>query len=66
MRHAVLAPRRFDAATHSRIAPMIQAARTIKVHWEGVLAWKKSSLNNGFLEGLNSLIQAATGSRPYG
>jgi transposase len=46
-------------ATHSRMTPMIQAARTIKAHWEGVLAWKKSNLNNGLLEGLNSLIQAA-------
>jgi transposase len=46
-------------ATHSRIEPMIQAARTIKAHWEGVLAWKKRRISNGLLEGLNSLIQAA-------
>ncbi len=25
----------------------------------GVLQWKKSQINNGLLEGLNSLIQAA-------
>jgi len=34
-------------------------AYTIKRHWEGVVRWKKSQLNNGILEGLNSLIQAA-------
>ncbi len=45
--------------THSRIQPMIDAARTIKAHWEGVVQWKKSHIDNGLLEGLNSLIQAA-------
>lgn len=46
-------------ATHSRIEPIKQAAYTIRRHWEGVLQWKKSCINNGLLEGLNSLIQAA-------
>ena len=46
-------------ATHSRLAPMIAAAHTIKEHWEGVLQWRKSHIDNGLLEGLNSLIQAA-------
>jgi transposase len=46
-------------ATHSRIEPIKEAARTIKDHWKGVLQWKKSHLDNGLLEGLNSLIQAA-------
>jgi len=46
-------------ATRSRIQPMIDAARTIKAHWEGVVQWKKSHIDNGLLEGLNSLIQAA-------
>lgn len=45
--------------THCRIQPMIEAARTIKAHWEGVVQWKKSRIDNGLLEGLNSLIQAA-------
>ncbi|MEA3446559.1 MAG: transposase, partial [Bacteroidota bacterium] len=31
----------------------------IKNHWEGVVNWKKSQINNGLLEGLNSLIQSA-------
>jgi transposase len=46
-------------ATHSRIEPIKQAAYTIKNHWDGVLQWKKSLIDNGLLEGLNSLIQAA-------
>jgi transcriptional regulator with XRE-family HTH domain len=31
----------------------------IKRHWSGILQWKLSSINNGILEGLNSVIQAA-------
>lgn len=46
-------------ATHSRLAPMIKMAKTIKAHWEGVLNWFDSKLTTGYLEGLNSLVQAA-------
>ncbi len=46
-------------ATHSRLEPMKEAAYTIKRHWGGVLQWFKSQINNGILEGINSLIQAA-------
>lgn len=46
-------------AIHSRIEPIKEAAYTIKNHWDGVLQWKTSLINNGLLEGLNSLIQAA-------
>ncbi len=46
-------------ATHSRIEPIKKAAQTIKDHWDGVLEWRNSMINNGLLEGLNSLIQAA-------
>ena len=46
-------------ATHSRLEPIIKAAKTIKNHWDGVVAWKKSQINNGILEGLNSIVQAA-------
>ncbi|MCX5811696.1 MAG: transposase [Proteobacteria bacterium] len=38
---------------------MRDAARTIKRHWSGVLRWYYSKINNGILEGLNSLIQVA-------
>jgi len=46
-------------ATHSKLVPMIQAAYTIKDHWEGILNWFESRVSNGILEGINSLIQAA-------
>lgn len=46
-------------ATHSRLAPMIKAAKTIKKHWAGVLRWFVSRITNGLLEGINSLIQSA-------
>lgn len=46
-------------ATHSRLQPIIDAARTIKRHWDGILQWFDSQISNGILEGLNSLIQAA-------
>jgi transposase len=46
-------------ATHSQLAPIIKVAKTIKNHWEGVISWKESQINNGILEGLNSVLQAA-------
>ena len=46
-------------ATHSRIAPMIKVAKTIKKHWAGVLRWFTSRISNGLLEAINSLIQSA-------
>jgi len=46
-------------ATHSRLEPIIKAAKTIKKHWDGIVEWKKSQISNGILEGLNSIVQAA-------
>ena len=46
-------------ATHSQLPPIIKAARTIKKHWQGVVRWKESQVNNGILKGLNSFLQAA-------
>jgi transposase len=46
-------------ATHSRLQPMIEAARTIKRHWDGILRWHDTHIANGILEGINSLVQAA-------
>jgi len=45
--------------SHSKISPMAAAAKTIKNHWNGVLKWFEKKINNGILEGLNSLVQAA-------
>ena len=46
-------------ATHSKLKPIMDATKTIKKHWDGVLRWWSSKINNGILEGLNSVIQAA-------
>jgi transposase len=46
-------------ATHSRLEPMIEVARTIRKHWSGILNWFETYISNGVLEGINSLIQAA-------
>lgn len=46
-------------ATHSRLEPIKEAAYTIKRHWNGILRWFHSKINNGILEGINSMIQAA-------
>jgi transposase len=46
-------------ATHSRLPPVIDKAKTIKNHWNGILNYINTRINNGVLEGLNSLIQAA-------
>lgn len=45
-------------ATHSQLDPIIEAARTVKRHWEGILRWSVSQISNGVLEAINSLIQA--------
>jgi len=46
-------------ATHSRLNPVINCAKTIKQHWDGVNNYIKTRIDNGILEGTNSLIQAA-------
>ena len=46
-------------ATHSRIPAIIHVAKTIRDHQDGILRWFTSRLNNGILEGINSLVQAA-------
>jgi len=55
----ILLKRWYYWATHSQLAPMKKAAKTIKNHWDGVVRWKESQINNGILEGLNSIVQAA-------
>jgi len=46
-------------ATHSRLEPIIDAAHTVKRHWDGILRWFDSKIANGLIEGINSLVQAA-------
>ena len=46
-------------ATHSKLPAMIHVAKTIKHHWDGIVSWYESGINNAVLEGINSLVQAA-------
>jgi transposase len=46
-------------ATHSRLAPMTEAACTIKRHWSGILRWFTSKIASGLIEGINRMVQAA-------
>jgi transposase len=48
-----------DWVKNCGLQAMEKAARTVVHHWDGIVHWKKSQLNNGILEGLNSIIQAA-------
>ena len=43
----------------STIGLVQRMAKTIKDHWDGILSHFDSGLTSGFLEGINSLIQAA-------
>ena len=44
-------------ATHSRLAPIIAAAKTLKRHLEGLLSYCEHKITNAATEGLNSKIQ---------
>jgi len=46
-------------ATHSRLDPFKEAAKTIKKHWYGVQNYALIKIDNGILEGFNSIFQAA-------
>ena len=46
-------------ATHSRLDPVIECAKMIKNHWNGVTNYIKTKIDNVILEGTNSLIQTA-------
>lgn len=46
-------------AVRSRLAPIVEFASTVAEHWEGILRWHTRRANNGILEAINSLIQAA-------
>lgn len=48
-----------NKAGKSTINHIQKMARTVKDHWDGILSYFDSELTTGFLEGINSLIQAA-------
>jgi transposase len=46
-------------ASRCRLKPIMDVAKTIKAHYDGIIRWFSSKLNNGLLEGINSVFQAA-------
>jgi transposase len=49
----------YKKANSSSIALIKKMAKTVKEHWYGILSHFDSELSTGFLEGINSLVQAA-------
>lgn len=49
----------YRGAIRSRLGPIVAFARTVRANWDGVLRWHQTRINNGVLEAINSLVQAA-------
>src|SRR6056297_403171 len=49
----------YNWAIRSQIDQVKKVAKTVKNHWNGILAWFDSTLTNGFIEAINGLIQSA-------
>ena len=49
----------YNWAIRCQIDQVKKVAKTVKAHWNGILAWFDSKLSNGFLEAFNGLIQSA-------
>ncbi|MCA1838183.1 MAG: ISL3 family transposase [Actinobacteria bacterium] len=49
----------YNWVCHSRIKEMIKVAKSIKEHWDGIVAYLKTRLTNGAAEALNGIIQTA-------
>lgn len=45
-------------ATHSKLKPIINSAKTLKRHYKGIIAYLKHHITNAVSEGLNSKIQS--------
>lgn len=43
-------------ASHSRLEPFKRLARMVRRHWDGLLAWTKTRISNGALEGMNAKV----------
>lgn len=52
-------------ASRSRLRPFVKAARTIRKHLDGILAYIRTRLTNGLVEGLNNRIRMIA-RRAYG
>ncbi len=49
----------YNWVCHSRIPEMIKVAKSIKVHWNGIVAYLQTRLTNASAEALNGIIQTA-------
>lgn len=49
----------YKKTSKSAIGLIHKMSKTVKDHWDGILSYFDSELTTGFLEGINSLIQAA-------
>jgi transposase len=47
----------YYSATHSRLPPVIKAAKLFKKHFENIASYLKHRITNAFAEGINSVIQ---------
>lgn len=52
-------------ASRSRLGPLVKAARTIRKHFDGILAYSGERLTNGLTEGLNNRLRMVA-RRAYG
>lgn len=52
-------------AARSRLKPFVRAARTVRKHFDGILAYVRERLTNAFLEGINNRIRMIA-HRAYG
>ena len=43
-------------ATHSSLEAVIEVAKTIKNHWDGILNYFESKITNGILESIDSMM----------
>jgi transposase len=48
-----------DWVLNCNLPAMQKAAQTVRQHSSGIINWVQSRINNGILEGLNSIVQAA-------
>jgi transposase len=46
-------------AARSRLAPFRKLAKTIKAHWDGILAFMETRLTNAAMEAVNGILQLA-------
>jgi transposase len=47
----------YDWAAHSRLKPIIEVAKLLKRHWQGLVTYFRHRITNAVAEGLNSKIQ---------